>query len=84
MAPSFDLEARLIRELRRRPAALRRTVGVRGGDIDAGNRLARRRDLRCGGNRKAGHLLGVRGFGGERVRTGLDDSAGFLVQLGRA
>ena len=30
-----------------------------------------------------GQLLGMRGFGGERMRPGLDDAARFLVQLGR-
>ncbi len=30
-----------------------------------------------------GQLLGVRGFGGERVRAGLDHAARFLVKLGR-
>ena len=31
----------------------------------------------------SGQLLGMRGFGGERVRAGLDDAARFLVQFGR-
>ena len=50
-------EARLVRELRRRPPALRRTVGVGGGDIDASNRFRRRGDLRCGGNNVFGMFL---------------------------
>ena len=77
------LQARLVGELRRSPAALGRTVGVRGGDIDAGDRLRRRGDLRCAGNGERGQILGVRGFGGERVRARLDDPARFLVQLRR-
>ena len=67
----------------RRPAAFGRALGMAGGDVDPGDGVGGGGDLRRGGERERGQLLGMRGFGGERVRAGLDHPARFLVQLGR-
>ena len=56
---------------------------VARGDVDPGDRLGGRGDLRRRGDRQRGQLLGVRGLGGERMRAGLDHAARFFVQLGR-
>ncbi len=65
------------------PAAFGRAMGVARRNVDAGDGLCRRGDLRRRGDRQRGQLLGVRGFGGQRVAAGLDHPARFLVQLGR-
>ena len=83
MPPALDLEAGLVGELRRAPSAFGGAVSVAGGDVDAGNGVGGGGDLRRGGYGEGRQLLGVRGFGGERVGAGLDHPARFLVQLGR-
>ncbi len=83
VAAALDLEAWLVGQLRRAPAALGGAMGVAGGDVDAGDGVGGGGDLRCGGDREDGQLLGVRGFGGERMAAGFDHPARLLVQLGR-
>ena len=58
-------------------------MGVARGDVDAGDGLRGRGDLRRGGHGQRSQFLGMRGFRGERMRAGLDHAARFLVQLGR-
>ena len=58
-------------------------MGVARGDIDPGDRLGGGGDVRRGGDGQRGQLLGVRGFGGERMRSGLDHTARFVMKLGR-
>ena len=67
----------------RRPAAFGGAVGVARGDVDAGDGLGGRGDVRRGGDGEAGQLLGVRRLGRERVRARLDHAARFLVKIGR-
>ena len=83
MAPGVDLEARLVGQLRPRPAALGGARGMARGDVDPGDRLGGRGDRRRRGNRQRGQLLGMRGLGGQRVAAGLDHPRRLGVQVGR-
>ena len=75
MPAGFDLEARLIGELRARPATLGGPVCMACCDIDAGDRFGGGRDLRCRSDGERGQFFGMRRFGRKRVAAGLDDPA---------
>ena len=83
MPARLDLKAGLVRDVRHAPAALDGTMGVGGRNVDPRDRFGGRDDARCGRNRELGQLLHMRGLGRKRVGARLDDSARFLVKLGR-
>src|SRR5437763_9814131 len=83
MAPGFDFEARLVRELRADPCAFRGAMRMARGNIDAGDRFGGCGDLRSRSDSKRRQLLGMRSLCGERMAAGFDHPARFLVQLGR-